>query len=346
MIKTIMRTIIVGLCISLGSIGFAANQYLPGSSLSLQTQINNAAASGTKLVIPGGTYSVSGLTCATGVVIESDGPVAFNLGSSNGLSIPSGCSMTLRGDFEFYGNAPAYTGYGTGPSSGSQFGISAINPNDLKIEGRIKIHNINGTCFDAQQVANWQNRSEVDITVFNCYRGAWLHNGAEYMTLNVFAFNNVIGVQDDGANNRITGSAIFNSIGYKICGSNDLYCNNIGNNGHGILTGVHANHNTFNLSFQNITLGYTVSGSHAIGDQSGGNSGTIQLVNAKGVNIVGGQIGSNITVDAASQVMVQGNYVRTDLPGYAAPAAPSGGTFGTFFGKNNFGPTGMWASNN
>jgi hypothetical protein len=338
-----MRALISGLCFILASIGYAANQYLP-AALGLQMQINNAAASGTKLVIPGGTYRVAGLACAPGAVIESNGLVSFSLGSGNGLLVSSGCKMTLRGDFEFYGNAPNYTAHGTGPSSGSQYGISVFNGNDLKIEGKVKIRNINGTCFDAQQTATWQNVAEVTgLTVAHCYRGAWLHNGAEYMKLDVFAINNVIGIQDDGANNRFTGQAIFNSIGAKACGSNDASCNNTGNNGHSVLNGMSLNHNAYNLVVMNISTGYTIVGSHIIADQSGGNSGIIQVINSKGVNISGGQIGSNLSVDGASQVMFGGNYIRTDLAGAALPSVASGGTF---FGKNNFGPTGLWAGNN
>jgi hypothetical protein len=335
-----MRAIIIGLCLFLGITGYVANQSKPAKSL--QAMIN--ASVGKKLVLSGGTYSTGNLTCTGNFTLETDGPVTWNIGGSAvGFDATKCPGLTIRGDLTIAGSARAYTGNGTGPSDAGQVGLKLYNASGITIEGKITVKNISGACLDAQApAATWQTVAQIHgLSLANCYRGIWLHNGAEYMTFsNVNAFNNVIAIQVDSGNNTFANTkAVFNSIGVKICGSNNTFCNSTGNNAHGIFSNLESNHNTYNLVAVDVMLGETFIGAHLIGDQAGGGGSIIQIVNSKGINLVGGQIGSSVTVDSGSQLSLQSNLMRTDL-GITVTGA------GNINAKDNFTMSGMWAGNN
>jgi len=326
--------LVIGVVMLPGLAAYLASHRNPGALL--QARIN--ASANARLVIPAGTYATGGLRCVSNLIIESDGPVVLTSDTEAPILDLSHCSnVSLRGDFTLIGKAPSYTGHTTqiGPAAGGQTGIKLDHSERISIEGRIEIRNIAGTCLDAQSSLAWQSVALIrGLIVNHCYRGIHLHDAAEYMTFSDFnAFNNVYGVVVESGNNTFSnGKVVYNSVAIRLAGGT--------NHAHGIFTAVEANHNAINLQVQDVTLGQTFLGCHFIGDQAGGGGSRIELIASKGVNIVGGQIGSDISLDAGSQLSLQSNYIRTDITN--APRVEAGSLL---IARDNFGPAGPWASN-
>lgn len=325
---------LIGAILLLALWAYLASHRNPG--VLLQARIN--ASANARLVIPAGTYATTGLKCVSNLVIESDGPVVLVSDTEAPMLDLSHCSnVSLRGDFTLIGKSPPYTGHTTqtGPAAGGQTGIKLDRSERISIEGRVEIRNIAGTCLDAQSSLAWQSVTLIrGLIVNHCYRGIHLHDAAEYMTFSDFnAFNNVYGVVVESGNNSFAnGKVVYNSVAIRLAGGT--------NHAHGIFTAVEANHNAVNLQVQDVTLGQTFLGCHFIGDQAGGGGSRIELIASKGVNIVGGQIGSDISLEGGSQLSLQSNYIRTDITNAPRVAAGS-----LLIARDNFGPTGPWASN-
>lgn len=304
-------------------------------------------AAGQKLIISGGSYTTTGLNCVSNVEIVSDGKVTITSATAAPIINFSGCSnFSLRGDFELVGNGSSYTVHpSTQVLDGAQAGIYLNGSDNYDIDGNIVIRNIKGTGLKAEQTAGgWKHNGKVrGVTVKDSYRGFWLTNRAEYMTLtDINASDNVFGIQVDSGNDTfVNAKTVFNSIGVKVCGSINSYCNGA-NHAHGVFVGLESNHNYYNLVIVDVATGQTFSGSHFIAGQSGSNAGIIQIINSKGLIISGGQIGSTFTtIDATSTILIQGNYMRPGLTG-SIPVNPGG----VLISKDNFSETGLWVGNN
>lgn len=337
-----MKNIIFTLLLAFVSLTAHAEIRVPAGA-NIQQFINSGA--GQKIVISGGTYT-AGFTCVSGLEIVSDGHVTITSSTAAPIINLTGCTdVKLSGDFEIVGNGPSYTGY---PSSqvvdGAQTGITLSGNDRIDIDGKIEIHNIKGSAVDVQATAvAWKNSIHIrGLTVHDAYRGMWLHNVAEYVTTSdVNAYNNLFGIQVDSGNNTfINAKTIYNSVGVKVCGTASGYCDSA-NNAHGVFVALESNHNTYDLVVVDVTVGETFSGCHFIADQSGSGHGKIQIINSKGINIIGGQIAADISLDATSVLSLQSNYVRPALTN--TPIVAAGGIL---YAKNNFTDTGPWANNN
>ncbi|HSH72330.1 MAG TPA: hypothetical protein VK974_04655 [Methylophilaceae bacterium] len=308
----------------------------------IQSYLN--VSSGQLLILSAGAYSTVGLTCVSNMAIETDGKVTINSSSSAPIINLAGCSnVSIRGDLELVGNGAGYTSH---PSSqvvdSGQSGIYLSGNDNIVIEG-VRIRNIRGSGIEAHStLTSWKNSIFIrGVSVKNSYRGIYLTDSAEYITLSdINASDNVFGIQIDSGNNTVVNAkTIYNSIGVKICGSINSYCSGA-NNAHGIFSGLESNHNYYNLVIVDVTVGETFSACHFVAGQSGSNAGTIQIINSKGINITGSQIGSNLTIDGNSVVSLQGSYMRSGLSG--ATVSPGG----ILISKNNFNDQGLWPGNN
>jgi hypothetical protein len=300
---------------------------------SLQTAITAASGRG-RLVIPYGTYTTSGMTIPSNVEIETDGPVIIQTSNAAPvLDCSSAVNFCIRGNLTLQGGGPAYTGYGTGPSSDlGQIGIKLNNSDRYEISGKIEIKNMVGAgILRTNSAGGWQHQGRIaGVRVRDSYYGMNSGSSAEYETISDCMFdNNVFGILEDSGNNTyVNCKTRFNSIGVKLTGGT--------NNAHGIFTALESNHNTYNLTLMNVTNGHTFSGCHFIADQSGSGHGIIQIINCKGINITGGQLGSDISIDSTSSASVQSMYVRSTLTN--APSVSSGGVL---VAKNNWTDTGL-----
>lgn len=315
----------------------------------LQTAFNAASGRG-RLVIPYGSYAAASLVVPSNVEIETDGPVTLTTGTVGPiLDCSNAVNFRIGGHFTLQGGGPAYTGYapsgyGTGPCQDlGQHGIKLFNADRYEIAGKIEIRNMAGTGILRQASAGgWQHQGKISgVRVRDCFYGmnsgsatvGGVVTGAEYETVADCMFdNNVFGILEDSGNNTyVNCKTRFNSIGVKMTGG--------ANNAHGIFVALESNHNATNLTLMNITNGQTFSGCHFIADQSGSGHGAIQISNCKGINITGGQLGSDISIDSTSTVSVQGMYVRTSLAN-----APSNS--GLLVAKGNWSDSGPVSWNN
>jgi len=305
----------------------------------LQSSIN--AAAGKRLVIPAGTYTTNGLKCVSNIEIVSDGPVKIIGKTTSPIFDFAGCSnFSLRGDFELIGNGASYKGETSrlGLPNG-QVGINLYNSNKFDISGKIEIHHIAGDCISAQAPAStWKSVGHIrGVILHDCYRGIRLHNSAEYLSItDLNAYNNSLGIVVESGNNTfVNAKATLNYIGILIAkGPNE---------GHGQFIGCTANHNEINLSITDISVGQTFVGCHFIADQSGSKSGTINVVNSRGVLISGGQIGSNVNIANGGTVLLQGNYIRTEITRFKSPSVKGSAVL---ISKDNFSSAGVWSGNN
>jgi hypothetical protein len=262
--------------------------------------------------------------------------------SVSSVSLPSISSdLTLM----LNGSAPNYTGYGSPLSDAGQVGIDLTNKNDYLIQD-VTFKNINGTAVKVQGGANsggWQHVGHIDhVVAAHSYYGFRFYNSAEYETVSdCQAYNCVFGFQVESGNNSFSNcKATYCSIGVKIAGGV--------NNGHGVWNGLISNHNTYNLTCQDVTLGEHFVGCCFIGGQGGADQGYIQIISSKGITFTGGQIGyQNITIDANSQVMFHGVTFR-------GPVNFTVSAGGTLIAKDNLVMAGAaitlngvaWAGNN
>lgn len=227
-----------------------------------------------------------------------------------GNKMQSNQNLSFSSDFTLLpiGSAPNYTGYGAPLTDSGQHGITLSGKNNYHIHD-IQFSNIAGSAVDIQSsVGGWQHVGYLSkISVINSYCGFKLSNYAEYETVSdCNAANCIFGFVVDSGNNSFSNcKASFCSIGVKISGG--------ANNGHGVWNGLLANHCTYNLSCQNVSLGESFNGCCFIGGQSGSYDagGGIQIINSKGINLTGGQIGFvDVTIDATSQVSLVGVTLR------------------------------------
>lgn len=213
--------------------------------------------------------------------------------------------MLNNNDFSItlVGSAPNYNGYASSAlTDAGQIGIQLANKNNYHISD-LKFTNINGVAVNVSGgLGGWQHFGHLShIGVMHSYYGFKFSNSGEYETVSdCQASNCVFGFLVESGNNSFSNcKATYCSIGVKIFGGV--------NNGHGVWNGLIANHNTYNLTCQNVSLGEHFIGCCFIGGQGGADQGYIQIINSQGITFTGGQIGyQNITIDSQSQVMLHG----------------------------------------
>jgi hypothetical protein len=313
----------------------------------LQSAIN--AAAGGRLVIPRGSYTTTGLTGVSNIQIDTDGPVTISSSTSAPILDFTNCSnFALNGHLSLVGNGPAYvswgpSGYGPGPCVDTgQHGIKLNNCDRYDISGKIEIRNMNGAGILRQASAGgWQHQGRISgVRMRDCFYGmkseailvSGVLQGSEYDTHSDLMIDNcVFGILEACANNTYSNcKTIFCSIGAKITGATGI------NHSHGIFTGWESNHNTYDLTMDGASYGYTFSGCHLISDQSGSGPGIINILNGSRANFTGGNLGATLSIDATSIASVQGAYIRIDLS--TAPVVTSGGIY---IGRGNWSTAGI-----
>lgn len=309
----------------------------------IQNAVNQASVSGEPVRIPRGVFKHTGLVGKSNVKIYGEGPasVLFNTSATVALDL-TGTTGAEVFDLALKGTATVLSS-GNYPTM-SQTGVAVKVSNASKfILSNLKISYV-GTGVDYSQSANWGAKGHFsNIDIEYAYKAVYTYSGGEYGHFDgVHVDSSTFGFHVDSGNNVFIGAQVVRSgVAVKISGG--------ANNGHGSFIGGTFNHNNYNLDvWDSVSLGESFVGCNFIGDGSGGNSGQIRIMNSRGITITGGQIGSNITIDGGSGTqngpnLIAGNYIRTDLPGYAPPAVTNGGV-GLF--KNNYSPSGMWVANN
>jgi hypothetical protein len=195
----------------------------------------------------------------------------------------------------------------------SNWNISDSGEGGVKLYGTkkarlrdIDLSNISGTGIDVQASTAWQDYALLSgIFGRDCYRVMHFRNGGEYAQVNgAKVVNSVYGVHVDSGNVHFTNLEAVNcSIGILVSGGT--------NNAHGTFTGGSVTHCANLLSCQQVTLGETFSNMNFIGGQGGNDQGAIQLINSKGIVILGGQISyADVSVDATSQLYLRGVTLR------------------------------------
>lgn len=173
----------------------------------------------------------------------------------------------------------------------------------------------------------------------NTYRAFWPHNSCEYATFDdVVARNNVWGARVESGNVTFTGfNFVYNYNNIQVVGSPNA------NPCHGSFTAGKSNHGTYNLQVTQCAIGMDFTGVEFIGDEGGqlaSGGGVINIDNSSGVNIVGGQIGSNVQMTGTNGAnKIEGAFIRSDIAGFVNPV-------GAIELKLNFAATGQWAQNN
>ncbi|CAN5465149.1 hypothetical protein BH11PSE4_BH11PSE4_35290 [soil metagenome] len=212
-----------------------------------------------------------------------------------------------------------------------------------------------GTAFDCEAPASGFNLAAVarfsDVSATNSYRGFWTRNSCEYAVFsNVIARNNVFGMVVSSGNISVSGfEFVWNYNNLQIVGQAN------GNSCHGSFTGGVSNHGVYNLEVLSCGLGQSFSGVNFIGDQGGSLElgGVIRIANSRGINIVGGILGSKVLVERCDPVTgncllagankIDGMYVRDDVPGWKNPVVSYPGGL---IAKNNFNGAGLVGWNN
>jgi hypothetical protein len=309
----------------------------------IQDLMNKAVVMNTPLFIDSGQWKHTGLTIPTGLVMLGNGKSSelYNTSATTHLDCTGKIDFVLR-DFGMRGTATVDNSlaYPTVSNTGTAIKLSACDGFDVS---NIFMTNI-GTGIDYQANGNFGAKGRFyNIDMEYMYKGIYTSNSGEYATFHSVNMDKVtFGIHSDSGNNMYDACQVVRSgVAVKLTGGT--------NNGHGQMTGCTFNHNNYAIDTADISLGETFSGCHFIGDvTTPGNAGRIRLINSKGINFVGCQIGCNITIDGGTgtqngQNAINSSVIRVELPNYVAPSILNGG-LGSF--KNNSTLSGMWASNN
>lgn len=306
----------------------------PGDNL----QAAITAATGKSLTWRPGTYTTTGLTGVSNIRMKFAGPVTLNI-TANAVALDfSNCNSVdlVGGPLTIAGTAPNYSGYpSAGITNSGQGGLKFVDSKRVNVDGDILITNMMGACFDSQK----PNHSFLDehtntyrgIRVKHSYRAFYIHNYSEYDSYSGIAGTQCIeGLTVESGNNSFSGMefSYCNTCTRWIGGTND---------GHDAVVNSIFNHGNVNARFENMVAGQHFVGCQFLSDQAGSGHGIIQVVNSVGISFIGGGMGSDISVDATSQVSCQGNFIRTAI---ANPPTITAG--GIYFGAGNFSTTGIF----
>jgi hypothetical protein len=321
--------------------------------------LQSLLTAGSPIVIPcnGTIWNVTGLTIpAGGASIRGDCPSATIHLTANATAID--CSsvsnqVSVR-SLTITGTAANYAGNISDISDLSQRGVHISNCSQVEISG-VNFKNLSGAGLDCEGPGSgftlpWQG-TFANLTATSTYRGFYTHNSCEYVNFtNIVARNNIFGMNVLSGNVTVSGfEFVYNYNNLQVVGqSNNNPC-------HDTFSGGKSNHSNFNLEVLSCSVGLSVTGVDFVGDPSGSltTSGAIHIQNSRGVNISGGQMGSNIAVQQCDSVtlnctlaganMLNGTYVRNDISGFTNPTVNYAG--GLLI-KNNYVSTGMWGQNN
>jgi len=316
---------------------------------------------GRKLVLPCGTWNVTGLKfvpdgvhelrgealeCAT-LRITAYAPAVHCLNISADVAVR---------DLTIVGSAPSYGGVASPRiEDRAQSAVYVRNCPNVTVSN-VRASNITGTAFDCEYPASDFPKPAAIVVeglrVTDSYRAIHLRDACEYVLVRgLVARNNVFGAVVAAGNVRVSSFIIdFNSVGIKVVGQPNA------NPCHGAFVNGASNHNNYNLDVSGCALGHEFVGVSLIGDQSGGlqSGGFARIANSRMVNLVGGTIASRLTLlrceppgndncALAGSNLVANNIVRDDIPGWHDPASNySGG----LVAKNNISGKGLVGWNN
>jgi len=318
-------------------------------------------AAGRDLVLPCGTWNVTGLKFVPGGVhglrgealgcaalyITTDAPALHCSDISSDVAVH---------DLTIVGSAPSYGGVASPRiEDRGQSAIYVRNCPNVTVRN-VRVSNISGTAFDCEHPASDFPKPAAIVVdglrVTDSYRAIHLRNACEYaLVRGLVARNNVFGAVIAAGNVRVSSFIIdFNSVGIKIVGQPNA------NPCHGAFVNGASNHNAYNLDVTGCALGHEFVGVSMIGDQDGSlrGGGFVRIANSRMVNLVGGTIGSRLVLlrceptgndncALAGSNLVANNIVRDDIPGWRAPASDySGG----IVAKNNISGRGLVGWNN
>lgn len=281
------------------------------------------------------TANVTGILCG-------------NPSANTGISAPFSVL-----DVTFTGTAPNYTG---SPVSISDAGQEAIHVYDCPVTTvRAAAQNIAGTAFDCEFPAfSFAVPSSIkfDISVTNSYRGGWQRNACEYSKWVIKNHNNIFGMIVSAGNIDLDADSTYNYANLQIVGqSNPNPC-------HGRVRGNFNHGGGYNIDILSCPIGMELTGVIALGDGGGllnSGGGNIRIANSKGINFVGGELGSIVILLQADPVTgstasagpnkIEGMWIRDDISGWVNPSV---GYAGGLELKLNFDANsgGQWPLNN
>lgn len=296
------------------------------------------AASGKSLIWPAGSYTTTGLNGVSNINIIFDGPVNLSItANAVALDFSNKVGVTMTGGlFTITGTGPTYSGFpSAGITDSGQGGLKFVDSKNINIDADILITNILGSGFESTKPShaftNEFTNTFRDVTAKSCYRGLYIHNFSEYDSyMGCSATQCIYGLALDSGNNTISDCQfVYNNSNLLMTGGT--------NDGHNAIVNCIFNHGTFNAGFLNIVGGQHFTGCQFLSDQSGSGHGIITVINSIGISFVGGGMGSDISVDATSQVSCQSNFIRTTLCN--PPVVTAGGSY---WGSGNFTITGLF----
>lgn len=317
----------------------------------------DSAAGAAEAVIPCGVWNVSGLTAPAGGLSlrGARGCTTLHVTANAAAISCSGVSAPIVvQDITITGTAPNYSGT-INISDADQEGVHVVNCPNVTVTN-VSAANLSGSAFDCENPAGAFN-SPASITfsnvaAFNSYRAIYPRNSCEYSIFSgVTARNNIFGAVIAAGNVKVdTFQFAYNYTNIQIIGQSNA------NPCHGSFSNGMANHGVYNLDVLSCSVGHDFINVRFIADQDGSltsGGGLMRIANSRGVNIMGGSMGSNISVLQADPVTessasagankLEGAFIRDDIAGFTNPAI---GYAGGLQMKLNFDAEGQWAENN
>ena len=233
-----------------------------------------------RAVLSAKTYLVSNVTIPSGAVIRSDGAtLKFKSGvTGNMASISSASAVRIEGHLTLDGQDT--TTYVVGSTAGNRTGLRITSSSNVEIDRlTTKGFNNRGVLIDNLNYSDHGTGVTIGhLTSYTNYCGLDFDTRGEYSkVLGCTLRLSRIGLRINAGNNSVaTGNITDNVDGIHVLnGTND---------GHGIATGLHVNHNSqYALYANGVTNGFTFNGCHWY-------YATIYLLNSNGINISNGQI--------------------------------------------------------
>lgn len=322
----------------------------------IQALVNAQAGLG-EIVLPAGTWNVAGLTIPSGGIAirgEYPGGTVLNLVANAPAFYGSAISapIVIR-DLTVTGSAPNWNGATVNISDLGQAAVHLIDCSNVRLDN-VAARNISGSAFDIEHPSSGFNIASdlmfSNLSVWNSYRAYRTRNSAEYATFTgCRARSNIFAAMIESGNITFTGfSFCYNYSSIQIIGRANP------NPAHATFSSGKSNHAFYALDMISCGTGSSFTGVDFVGDPGGSLNagGEIRIANCKGVNISGGQLGSNVTVlqadpsggsvALAGANTIQGAFVRDDIPGFVVPTCDYAGGL---LKKQNFNAAGAWSQN-
>lgn len=301
-------------------------------------QIQAAAnANANTIQLSCGSYTLnSSVTVPAGglsLVGQNSNCVTVNVsGAFYGITCSSRTARVNIGNINFVGTAANFNG----TLNISDLGQGAISISDCPFVdvGGLYVQNMSGSAIACQAPSSAFTSAAApkfhNLAVFNSYHALHPSNSCEYAAFtNIIARNNIYGALIEAGNVLLDGFVFaYNYNNIQVIGrANANPC-------HGTVSNGEANHGVaFNLAVISCSVGMTFSNVSMIADGGGSLSaggGLLNIYNSTGVNISGGQMGSNVNVIAADPVggstalsgpnRMSDIFARTAIAGFTNPA--------------------------